>query len=213
MVKSDSALWELVRAIVAGDAAGVSRLLAASPALASACFQTGASRQAAKIYFLDQVGRYIYAGDTALHIAAAAYQTELVQKLIKAGADVHVKNRHGDEPLHYAAVGAPGSRTWNPSAQSATIACIIKAGADPNAVNKLGVSPLHRAVRTRCAAAVETLLQCGADPGRKNKSGSTPMLLAMHNTGRGGTGSPEAKSQQQEILRLLEQPAPLSRSK
>jgi hypothetical protein len=29
------------------------------------------------------------------------------------------------------------------------------------------------------------------------------MLLAIQNTGRGGTGSPEAKAQQEEILRLL----------
>ena len=203
MVKSDLALWELVRAIVAGDAACVSRLLAASPPLASACFHTGATRQMAKTYYLDQIERYVFAGDTALHIAAAAYQPEVVRKLITAGADVHARNRHGDEPLHAAAVGLPGSRTWNPHAQAATIVCIIKAGADPNAVDKRGVSPLHRAVRTRCATAVRTLLECGADPALKNKSGSTPMLLAIQNTGRGGTGSPEAKSQQQEILRLL----------
>ena len=44
----------------------------------------------------------------------------------------------------------------------------------------------------------------GADAARKNKSGSTAIVLATHNTGRGGTGSPEAKEQQREILRLLE---------
>lgn len=203
-MKSDPALWKLVRAIVADDAAGVSRLLAASPQLATACFQAGATRQAAKKYFLDEIGRYVYAGDTALHIAAAAYQTEIVQNLITGGSDVHARNRHGDQPLHSAAVGSPGSPMWNPPAQAATIACLIQAGADPNAVDKRGVSPLHRAVRTRCAAAVRTLLECGADPVSKNKSGSSPMLLAIQNTGRGGSGSPEAKSQQQEIIRLLE---------
>jgi len=207
MVKSDLALWKLVGAIVAGDADGVSRLLAASPALATACFHTGATRQAAKTYFIDQIGRYVYVGDTALHIAAAAYQTEIVRKLITAGADVHATNRRGAEPLHSAAVGNPGSSAWNPSAQTATLVCIIQAGADPNAVDISGVTALHRAVRTRCAAAVRALLECGADPARKNKSGSTPMLLAIRNTGRGGTGSPQAKSQQQEILRLLEQRA------
>ena len=206
-VKSDLALRELVTAIVAGDAASVSRLLAATPLLASARFQEGATRQSEKPYFLDQMGRYIYVGDTALHIAAAAYQTEIVRKLIAAGANVRAKNRMGDEPLHSAAVGLPGSPTWNPPAQAATIVCLIEAGADPNAANKRGVAPLHRAVRTRCATAVRTLLDCGADPARKNKNGSTPMLLAGENTGRGGTGSPEAKAQQQEILRLLEQPA------
>jgi hypothetical protein len=59
-------------------------------------------------------------------------------------------------------------------------------------------------VRTRCAAAVRVLLQRGADPAIKNKNGSTPMTLAVHNTGRGGTGQPEAKAQQQEILHLLQ---------
>jgi hypothetical protein len=30
-------------------------------------------------------------------------------------------------------------------------------------------------------------------------------VLARHNTGRGGSGSPQAKAQQQAILRLLEE--------
>jgi hypothetical protein len=205
--KSDSSLWNLVTAIVAGGAAGVSRLLAATPSLAGASFQEGATRQSEKPYFLDRIGRYVYAGDTALHIAAAAYQTEIVRTLIAAGADVHAKNRMGDQALHAAAVGLPGSPPWNPPAQAATIVCLIEAGADPNAANKSGVAPLHRAVRTRCATAVRTLLDCGADPARRNKNGSTPMLLAVENTGRGGTGSTEAKAQQQEILRLLEERA------
>ena len=55
MVKPDLALRELVAAIVAGDATYVSWLLAASPALASACFQSGATRQTAKSYYLDQI--------------------------------------------------------------------------------------------------------------------------------------------------------------
>jgi ankyrin repeat protein len=97
--------------------------------------------------------------------------------------------------------GMPGSRTWNPPAQAATVAHLIAAGADPNATDKSGVTPLHRAVRTRCAIAVKALLEAGAR--RKNKSGSTPMLLATQNTGRGGSGSSEAKAQQELIVQLL----------
>jgi hypothetical protein len=204
MINSDSALRELVVAILAGDAAGVSRLLAASPQLARAAFETGATRQTENAFFVDQIKRYIYAGDTALHIAAAAYQTEIVRKLLAAGADVHAQNRRGQEPLHAAANGSPGAHWWNPTAQAATITVLIEAGADPNAFDKSGVSPLHKAVRTRCAAAVRTLLDLGADPARPNKSGSTPLVLATHDTGRGGTGTEDARSQQQEILRLLE---------
>ena len=82
--------------------------------------------------------------------------------------------------------------------------CLIEAGADPNAQNMDGATPLHRAVRTRCAGAVRALLDHGADPAIRNKNGSTAMQLALHTTGRGGSGSPEAKAQQQEILLLLQ---------
>lgn len=207
MVKSDSALRELVATILAGDAAGVSRLLAASPELARAAFQTGATRRTEDAFLLDQIKRYIYAGDTALHIAAVAHQTEIVQELLAARADVHARNRRGQEPLHAAANGSPGAHRWNPTAQAATITALVEAGADPNRFDKSGVSPFHKAIRTRCAAAVRTLLELGASPVLANKNGSTPMLLATQNTGRGGTGSEDAKSEQQEILRLLNERA------
>ncbi len=205
MAATDSALMALVRAIVADDGCAAQRLLAASPALARARAENGATRQEAKAYYFDDIGHYLYAGDTALHIAAAAYRLEMVRTLIGLGGDVRAKNRRGAEPLHYAADGAPGSRAWNPSAQAATVACLIEAGADPNTVDRSGVTPLHRAVRTRCAAAVSALLAGGADVRRKNGRGSTPMQLASHNTGRGGSGSPESKAQLREIVRLLEQ--------
>jgi hypothetical protein len=200
----DPALMALARAIVTQDPEISLQLLAASPALASARFAEGATRQIAKRYYIEEIVRYVYAGDSALHIAAAAYRREVVQRLLTMGADVRASNRLGAEPLDAAVVGVPGSRAWNPPAQAATIACLIEAGADPNAPDKSGVMPLHRAVRTRCAAAVRALLEGGADPRCRNKSGSTPMSLAHHNTGRGGSGSPEAKAELKEIVRLLE---------
>jgi ankyrin repeat protein len=106
-------------------------------------------------------------------------------------------------PLHYAADGGPAFRSWNPEAQAEMIALLIENGADPNALDKSGVAPLHRAVRQRCTKAVDALLRNGADVRLKNKSGSTPLHLAVQNTGRGGTGSPEAKTCQKEIIELL----------
>jgi hypothetical protein len=200
---SDAALMTLVRTIVTADDIVASHLLAVNPALAKARFQIGATRQTAETFYLNEIGHYIYAGDTALHLAAAAYHQEIVPKLIATGANVRAKNRRGAEPLHYAVDGRPGARTWNPPAQAATVARLIASGADPNAVDKGGVTPLHRAVRTRCAAAVKALLEGGADPQRNNNSGSTPMLLATQNTGRGGSGSSEAKAQQELIVQLL----------
>lgn len=138
-----------------------------------------------------------------LHMAAAGFQTCIVEELITRGADVRARNRRGAEPLHYAVDGGPGLPAWNPSAQTKIIARLIRAGADPNAVDKSGVAPLHRAVRNRCAAAVRALIDGGADPRAANRNGSTPLLLATQNTGRGGSGSAEAKAQQEEILRLL----------
>lgn len=205
MADRDHILREFASAIIGGDADGVSRQLAASPELAHARFEEGATRREAQVFFLSSIERYIVAGDTALHIAAAAYQTGIVRQLLRAGAEVHAQNRFGDQPHHVAARSNPNSARWNPGAQSATIAALVEAGADPDAANKRGVTPLHVAVRTRSAAAVRTLLELGADPTRKNKSGSRPLVLARYSTGRGGSGSPEAKAQQKEILRLLEQ--------
>jgi ankyrin repeat protein len=122
---------------------------------------------------------------------------------VKAGADVNARNRRGAQPLHYAADGAPDGAHWDPSAQAATITYLVEAGADPNTVDRSGVAPLHRAIRTRCSAAVSALIEAGADPTLANGRHSTPMSLATHNTGRGGSGSPQAVAERAEIIRLL----------
>jgi ankyrin repeat protein len=205
MAAAEPALIELVRAISVRDADTVSRMLEASPALARASVVSGATRREASAYYLGEINHYVYEGDTALHIASAAHEERLVRTLLSLSADVTAKNRRGAQPLHYAADGIPGSEAWSPAAQAAVIAALIAAGADPNATDKSGVTPLHRAVRTRCSEAVRALLDGGADPERTNKSGSTPMKLAMQPTGRGGSGSADARAQQALIVELLEQ--------
>ena len=95
----------LFGAIAVGDRAGVRRRLAASPDLASRAIDTGASRQSESPYYLEPIERHVYAGDTALHIAAAAYKCHIALALIAAGANVRARNRRGAEPLHYAADG------------------------------------------------------------------------------------------------------------
>jgi hypothetical protein len=200
---SEQFLRRLVDAIVANDGTLFSELLGASPALAALSFSSGATRLSPSPSFIEEIGHYIYSGDTALHFAAAAYRQKMADQLIKAGAKVRAKNRRGSEPLHSAAVGSPGSARWDPAAQAATIVCLIEGGADPNAQNLDGATPLHRAVRTRCAAAVRALLDHGGDPTIRNKNGSTATQLALHTTGRSGSGSPAAKAQLEEILLLV----------
>jgi ankyrin repeat protein len=163
----------------------------------------GATREDPTSYFIANIRHYMYAGDSALHIAAAAYRATLVRQLLAVGAAVDAANRHRQQPLHYAVDGGPDAANWDPPA---TISALLDGGADPNATDTSGTTPPHRAVRNRCAAAVKVLLARGADPFRKNNSGSTPAHLANLTTGRGGTGTPAAKTQQQEIVRLLASP-------
>lgn len=195
-------LRELLRTI-ATDARAAARAIKAQPELAREALVTGATRSAAAPNFIDEIRHYMYAGDTALHITAAAYRTALVRQLVALGARVDAANRRRQQPLHYAVDGGPGAAHWDPRAQVATIEALLGAGADPDAVDAGGVTPLHRAVRNRCAAAVAALLAGGADPRRKNANGSTPAQLAKLTTGRGGTGSAEAKAEQAKIVALL----------
>ena len=80
---------------------------------------------------------------------------------------------------------------------------LVSIGADPNAKDKSGVMPLHRAVRKRSLTAVRALLNCGAKLRQTNKSGSTPLHLAVQTTGASGSGSEEARRQQESIIKLL----------
>lgn len=133
---ADGALLALLRAIAALDHPAVARLLDSSPGLASDPIRIAASRQDAETYFLTPIRHYAYAGDTALHVAAAAYQPELVASLVARGAGVRARNRRGAQPIHYAADGSPDSDFWNPDAQHDVIVALIAAGADPNALDK-----------------------------------------------------------------------------
>lgn len=200
-------LRDLIDAILRNDLPAVTQLLTAQPHLATASLATGATRADSATFFLQPIGHYLYAGDTALHLAAAAYRLAIAETLIQQGAHVRARNRRGAEPLHYAADGSPDAAHWNPAAQAAVIALLIRHGADPNSLDKSGVAPLHRAVRHRCPAAVQALLQHGADAGLPNKSGSTAWLLAHQPTGRTGSGSPTAKACQEEIKALLQAPS------
>jgi len=199
----EPALQSLLRAIVSRDRSTASRLLAASPVLARQAIEVGATREAARAYFFEEITHHAYAGDTALHMAAAAYEAGIARELVSKGANVRAGNRRGAEPLHYAADGAPGSPAWDPDAQYAIVELLIASGANPNAEDKSGVAPLHRAVRTRSTAAARALLAGGADALKRNKSGSTPLHLAIQNTGKSGSGSAASRAEQVEIIRLL----------
>jgi len=197
----DHALLTLFAAIAADDHTEVRRRLEQAPGLASRPLEVGASRQDPVPYFLIPIGHYVYAGDTALHVAAAAHHRELAESLVAQGALVRARNRRGAEPVHYAADGRPDD--WESSAQREVISYLIDAGADPDALDNSGVAPLHRAVRTRSSGAVSVLIDRGANPLLMNKSGSTPLHLAVQTTGKSNSGSVVAKEEQHRIIVLL----------
>jgi ankyrin repeat protein len=199
MRTADTAFFDFVRLVVSGPVDEVSRRVARTPALATTTSEVGATRQEASAFFLADIRHYLYRGDTALHMAAAAFRRPVAELLVGHGADCRAKNRRRAEPLHYAA----DANHWNPTAQAETIEYLTSVGADPDAPDCAGVAPLHRAVRTRSLAAVRALVDAGADPRHRNKAGSTPLHLAVQPTGRGGSGSEEARQQQIAIIRLL----------
>jgi ankyrin repeat protein len=199
MRTADKAFFDFVRLVVTGRLDEVSRRVTGTPALATTASGAGASRQAASDFFFADIRHYLYRGDTALHMAAAAFRRPVAQLLVAHGANCRARNRRGAEPLHYAA----DANHWNPAAQAETIEYLASVGADPNALDGSGVAPLHRAVRTRSLPAVRALVDAGADPRQPNKAGSTPLHLAVQPTGRGGSGSERARQQQVGIISLL----------
>lgn len=199
----DGALLALFAAIVAGDAPDAERRLGSSPGLARRPLRVGAARAAPEQHFLAPIRHHVYAGDTALHVAAAAHDRGTAEALVARGADVRARNRRGAEPLHYAADGTPGADRHHGEAQADVVTFLIGAGADPDAMDQSGVAPLHRAVRNRCPEAVEALIASGADPTLPNRRGSTPWQLAVRNTGKSGSGSDAAREAQARIVALL----------
>jgi ankyrin repeat protein len=177
-------------AIIDNDAGALDALLAAEPGLVT--------RSLTEEAFVQAIVHQLYAGDTLLHVAAAGFRTDMVKTLLARGADVHARNRRGATPLHYAADARSAA-----AAQALTIAALVEAGADVHARDKSGTAPLHRAVRTRGVSAVKALLDGGADPGLPNGGGSLPLDLARLTTGKSGSGTPEARAAQGQIIGIL----------
>ena len=79
--------------------------------------------------------------------------------MIRAHADVHVRDADGTTALHWAAHESDTELTR----------LLIAAGADVRAVNDYGASPLSAAAENGDAHMIELLLKAGADAGLHNQ--------------------------------------------
>jgi ankyrin repeat protein len=109
-------------------------------------------------------------GTTALHWAVRNDDVQLVDRLIRAGANVKAANRYGVTPLYLAAVNG----------NAVVIEKLLKAGADPNAVSTEGETALMTASRTGNVDAVKALIAKGADVNAKETwHGETALMWAV----------------------------------
>jgi ankyrin repeat protein len=108
-------------------------------------------------------------GSTALLWAVSQNDTELAQKLLKAGANAKVRNQLGSTPLGEAALNA----------NTELVKALLDSGADANAPGADEQTPLMVVSRTANLAAAKLLLDKGANPNvREKQRGQTPLMWA-----------------------------------
>jgi hypothetical protein len=109
---------------------------------------------------------------TALHLAAAAGHTEVVELLLRCGADPRALRSNQFSPLHAAAMHGHAN----------VIDALLAAGAVPNVQTEpQRYAPLHSAAWAGHEAAVATLLAGGAMSRLRNYRNETPADIARRN--------------------------------
>jgi ankyrin repeat protein len=108
-------------------------------------------------------------GTTALHWAVRYDEAMLVDRLIKAGANVNAVNRYGVTPIALACESASG----------AVVEHLLKAGVNANATGPLGETALHTCAHAGNVDSAKALLARGAkvDAGDSWR-GQTPLMWA-----------------------------------
>jgi ankyrin repeat protein len=120
-------------------------------------------------------------GTTALHWAVRQGDGEIIDRLLKAGANVSAANRYGVTPLHLAAVNG----------DAATIKRLLDAGANVNSLGADGETPLMTVARGGHVEAAKVLIERGADiEAREAWHGQTALMWARPPRRYGGPPRP-----------------------
>lgn len=109
-------------------------------------------------------------GETDLHAAALAGDTEAIRRLVAAGADVdeHSFSHYYRTPLHIAPL----------SGRADAVATLLALGASPDRADAYGFTPFHHAAQAGELASLEALLAAGADANAITEHGYTALHLA-----------------------------------
>lgn len=177
-VFTDPRIVELARAIEAGSASEVRRLVQAEGAALSALGEQKVtllqwailSDQPRMLKLLLELGadpvQRGFAGQTALHMAAQAKKKPYLQILLDHGADPNARDGRTQAPVLSEAI-----MNRNEDA----VALLLDHRADPNAVDRQNETPLHVAAQVNDYSSMLALLKAGADPTIRNKAGRTFM--------------------------------------
>lgn len=117
---------------------------------------------------INKANRY---KETALHLARTP---EMVELLIKGGANVNIENHFGDSPLLQAVYRG----------NHGLVEMLIKHGADLNHRNRFGDTPLQEAVNRDLIVMVALLVERGADINAQGRHGDTVLHTAVRRGNR-----------------------------
>lgn len=107
-------------------------------------------------------------GRSVLHWAAYQGDEDMLNAILRCGADPDLQCISGRTPLHYATrVGA-----------TICVTALIDAGAQLNVPDKQGETPLHSAADHKQNGILRLLLEAGAEPNQKNYLGEAPIAYA-----------------------------------
>ncbi|KID91246.1 ankyrin repeat protein [Metarhizium guizhouense ARSEF 977] len=105
---------------------------------------------------------------TALHLAAMTRSFGVIEKLLRAGANMEAECSQKYRPLHYACKDVEYSEA----------SLLLNFGADFNAKTSTGETPLHLATKAGSKATVCKLIERGASVDCQDGQGTRPLLTA-----------------------------------